>query len=723
MRILLTGCTGFVGKFVLRELLIRAKKDDSILCLLRGKKGQTAQERWEKIKEDSLFTGIDFNTTQIVEGDLNTLDTLAWDEEPDVLVHSAANVKTMDPYPDLYRDNVLGVQKICQMCLKWKISRLHLVSTCYVHPRGIVGKAELLSSDLPRSIFTTDYTYTKYLGECTAKTYSDRFHISILRLSCVGAPCNWLDAHPTHGAMAHLGFISLALRGKLEMLRIPSTMVLSTIPVNIVAKTIVDDVLVEELSDNAITVKQICAGPTSQWNISIPQLFSKMQQLSPDVSYIQILNIPEQEFKTALIKYWGYRSYTAWGYKSLRFHEEVCDFMTKFADGQRFESSVPEEYFPIVSDEQIYEQTCFYVARGIHQFQMERAIVKPTLDIFWGNLKEHYIQGQIIFKKPLVFNSKEEAICKIYNCLGAYRPFFSDPYSNIVSYNGTLGPRIDWLEDKISKEKRSGQIELLGDYTSVKGFKMIIHHGIGDGIAFLGLLPRVNSLHLSEPEHTLTKSSIISRTLSFTQEIQCLVFYIAALIYILIEKNNIYPASKRDIEMERGTLHKIDGKSFTASLIDKTYPILRSTLHKDTILYCIPAATEGPRERGLKMPRNTFIPILLPWSAKGGRIQEMCLNSKAIKCMSWLICNLIAYTDSNWLRDIFMNKIDIIISSLVISDRPLTNIDSLHILSPASTNIPFTVNAMTIGTETFFTTASLHEKLSAKELMQELISK
>jgi hypothetical protein len=123
------------------------------------------------------------------------------------------------------------------------------------------------------------------------------------------------------------------------------------------------------------------------------------------------------------------------------------------------------------------------------------------------------------------------------------------------------------------------------------------------------------------------------------------------------------------------------------------------------------------------MPRNSFIPILLPWSAKGGRIQEMCLNSKAIKCMSWLICNLIAYTDSNWLRDIFMNKIDIIISSLVISDRPLTNIDSLHILSPASTNIPFTVNAMTIGTETFFTTASLHEKLSAKELMQELISK
>ena len=160
MRILLTGCTGFVGKFVLLELLLRAKKEDLIICLLRGKKGQTAEQRWQQIKEDSLFTGIDFKNTQIKQGDLNTLDDLKWDnqEEPDVLVHSAANVKTLDPYPDLYRDNVLGVQKICEMCVKWQISRLHLVSTCYVHPRGTVGKSELLSENLPRSIFTTEYT-------------------------------------------------------------------------------------------------------------------------------------------------------------------------------------------------------------------------------------------------------------------------------------------------------------------------------------------------------------------------------------------------------------------------------------------------------------------------------------------------------------------------------------------------------------------------------------
>lgn len=721
MRILLTGCTGFVGKFVLRELLLRIKKDDYVICLLRGKKGQTVTQRWTQIQEDSLFTGIDFKRTQFIEGDLNSLDGIVWDKSPDILVHSAANVKTLDPYPDLYRDNVLGVKKICELCVKLEISRLHLVSTCYVHPRGSIGKAELLSPELPRAVFTTDYTYTKYLGECAAKTYSDDFQISILRLSCVGAPSNWLDAHPTPGAMAHLGFISLALRGKLEILRIPSTMSLSTIPVDIVATSIVDDVY--SITTEDICVKQICANPTSQWNIRIPQLCSTMQRLSQETSRIEVLNVGEQEFKTAMQKHWGYSLYSPWGYKAFRFHEEVNDFMIKFADGQRFESSVPENYFPKVSDEQIYEQTCFYVARGIHQFQLEKSVAKSRLDVFWGSMPEHSIQAQITFKAPLVFKTKEEAKQRFYNCLTAYRSFFVDPYANKLSYDGSLGPNIGWSSEEAASVKRSGQIELLGDYTGVKGMKVTGHHGIGDGISFLGLLPRVNSMNQDEPEHTLAQSSIKSRTLTFTQEIQCLVFYLAALINILLEKKPLHDSRKKDIEMSRGSIYKTEGKSFTCSLIEKTYPILRSTLNKDTILYCIPAAISNPKERGLNMPQNSFVPILIPWSPKGGKIQEMCLNSKAIKFVSWILCNLLTLTDSSWLRDLFMDKVDIVLSSLMASDRPLANIDSFHFLSPTSEKIPFTVNAMTIGTETFFTTASSHEKLSAKDLMNELVSK
>ena len=70
-----------------------------------------------------------------------------------------------------------------------------------------------------------------------------------------------------------------------------------------------------------------------------------------------------------------------------------------------------------------------------------------------------------------------------------------------------------------------------------------------------------------------------------------------------------------------------------------------------------------------------------------------------------------------------MDKVDIVMSSLMASDRPLSNIDSFHILSPTSNTIPFAVTAITIGSETFLTSASSHSKLSAKELMRELLSK
>jgi hypothetical protein len=448
-----------------------------------------------------------------------------------------------------------------------------------------------------------------------------------------------------------------------------------------------------------------------------------MQRLAPDLSYIQLLNVSDTEFKTALQRYWGYKRYLPWGYKAYRFHEEVNDFMTKFADGQRFESSVSDTYFPKVSDDQIYEQTCLYVARGIHQYKMERSLPKSNLDLFWGSMPEHYVNGQIMFKEPLSFSSKEEAVRRIYDCLSAYRPFFADPYPNNLLYNGSLGPNIGWTSEEASNKKHSGQIELLGDYTSVKGFKMRGHHGIGDGISFIGLLPRVNSLNSTEPEHVLAQSSVKSRSLSMTEEIQCMAYYLAALVLVLVEKKETMQLSQKNTEMSRGTIHKLEGKSFTNSLIEKTYPILRSALNKDTIVYCIPAAIEGPKERGLNVPRNSFVPILLPWSPKGGRMQEMCLNSKGVKFLGWILCQLISMTDSKWLRDLFMDKVDIVLSSLMASDRPLSNIDSFHVLSPVSNSIPFTVTAITIGTETCMTCASSHPKLKTAELMRELISK
>lgn len=729
MRILLTGCTGFVGKFTLRELLLRTEPSDLIICLLRAKKDKSAQERWKELQTDSLFYGIDFNKTQFVESDLNHLDSISWDKEPDVVVHAAANVKMLDTYTSLYRDNVMGLEKLCEMCVKWNISRFHLISSCYVHPRSTVGKPELLHAELPQSVFTTDYTYTKYLGEKIANSYSDKMHINIIRLSCVSAPSDWLDAHPTPGAIGHLGILSMALRGKLEILRVPSTMSLSTVPVNIVARSIVDDVLSElgdtsDLGQERVKVKHICANPSSQWNISIAQLCSVMKRLSQKTNSIEILNIGEGEFKTQMVKHWGLRAYTPWGYKSLTFHQELNDFMNKFADGQKFISSLPDDYFPSMSDEQICEQICYYASRGNHQYLLEKGIQKSRIDVFWTSLPDQYIQGQVMFKVPLVFKSKKEAERRFFDCLGAYRPFFTNPKPTKLLYDGTLGPNIQWSATS-EDQKTECDIELLGDYTSVKGYKCVGNHALGDGIAFLGLVPRVDSMNQEIPGNAMVQSNVKPRGLSFTQEIQCLVYYIAGFIHIMCNKKdpiNETPGS-RTIEMSRCSFHKTEGKTFTASLINKSFNVLSSSLERDKLLYCIPAAISGIKERGLSLPENSFVPLMIPWSAKGGSIQEMCLNSKSVKLFAWLMCNLIALSESKWIIDLLTDKVDVIFSSLMGSDRPLKNIDSFHFLGPINTTVPFTIDAMTIGTETFITVASSHEKINAKDISKQLISK
>ena len=729
MRILLTGCTGFVGKFVLRELLEKVPEAD-IVCLLRGKKGLPAESRWASIKIDSIYRFSNLSKVSIKEGDLEHLDSITWDQgqAPDMIIHCAANVKTLDTYENLYRDNVLGVENLCQVALKWqpdgKRIQILFISTCYVHPKGTVGKAKLLTKGLPRTIFTTDYTYTKYLGEDVAASYSDRLQISLLRLSCVGAPCTWLDAHPTPEAMAHLGIISLILRGRLEYARVPSTMHLSTIPVDIVARSIVDEVLLDlDLNHPEPRVKQICAPPDSIWNLSMTKICKTIQALSPNIK-LKVYDSSQVEFENQLKSEIGYWAYTPWGTKSLIFHQEINRFIDKFADGQLFESTVPSEYFPPVSNsDQIYEQTCLYVARGNHQHILEKGTSKSNLDYFWGQMPEHHIQAQFMFREPVAFKTKAAAEERIYSVFSSYRPFFTDPDSKAAKYDGHAGPLIGWTFEEATRESRAAQIEIMGSSEAVTGIKIILHHAVGDGIAYIKhVLPRLDSIANDIPQQTADSPTLKPRSLSMTEELWCFIFYFALLVKLIFSP----PLSKsisegRTVEMGTAKIHKEPGKSFTTSLLKQTYPALRSALGRDTVVYCIPAAIEGPSQRGLSMPRNSFVPIILPWSLDGGTIQEQLLNSKAVKAVSSLLAHFVSLTEFTPLRDYFLDRVDVVFSSLLGSDAPLHLIKTSHFLSPTPKQIPFSICAGTTGSETHITIASSVEASPASKLLSQIL--
>jgi nucleoside-diphosphate-sugar epimerase len=731
MRILLTGCTGFVGKFVLRDLLERIPSDSDIVCLLRGKKGNSAEARWDSIKRNSLYHFSDLSKVSIKEGDLEHLDQITWGEGPkgeslgpDIILHCAANVKTLDTYENLYRDNVIGVENLCQTALKWstkeKTCRIIFVSTCYVHPAKTIGKPELLPKDLPRQVFLTDYTYTKFLGEHIAASYANRIKISLLRLSCVGAPGNWLDAHPTPEAMAHLGFTSLILRGKVRIWRIPPMLRMSTIPVDIVARSLTDEVLFTP-KDNTLRVKQICADPTSVWNLSIYEIYKTLKRLSPKLD-LQAFDYSEEEFNSTLGKLIPW--YTPWGLKDYHFHKEVNNFINKFTDNQVFISSVPSDYFPQMTHDQMYEQHCLYVARGNHQHLLEKGIPLSNIDLFWSTMPKPYIQSSLKLKEPASFNSKKEAEERIFNVFSAYRLGFSSLQSinkdKQYKYSSEVGPNIFWEGTGSPDLDKSINLEIVGEYSAIREFKLTTHHSIADGIAILqNIVPRIFNITASIPEQTIKFNPIKPRGLSMSEELMCFIYYFAALIKVIFQPIRDV---KTDETIEKGntTIFKEVGKSFTVSLLKQMYPFLRSALKKDTILYVIPAAIEGPQDRGLSVPHNSFVPIILPWSLDGGVMQEILLHSKAVKAISAVLVHFVSMTGIEELRQAFMRRVDVCFSSLMGSESSLNNVDSIHFLSPSTENTAFTICALTLGKITHLTVSSKLKDYPASKLLKNI---
>ena len=139
MHILLTGSTGLLGRYLLKDLSLA---NIPIVTVVRPKGRQSAQERIDNIMANlEEECGQKFQSPHVLAGDicepnlgLNDNDLKWLTENCDSVLHNAASL-TFHATSDAgepWRSNVEGVKNVLDLCEKTGIKDFHHVSTAYV---------------------------------------------------------------------------------------------------------------------------------------------------------------------------------------------------------------------------------------------------------------------------------------------------------------------------------------------------------------------------------------------------------------------------------------------------------------------------------------------------------------------------------------------------------------------------------------------------------------
>ncbi len=159
---LLTGATGLLGSYLMRDALREGRK---VAVLARGTRWMSARERIETILER---LGSEDELPVILEGNLHQpnlgLDPQWVRENVDRVVHCAAALQFVgDGTGEPYRTNVDGTRHALSLCRESGIKQFHLISTAYVcgTRRGVIREEDFERGQT----FSNDYERSKFLSE------------------------------------------------------------------------------------------------------------------------------------------------------------------------------------------------------------------------------------------------------------------------------------------------------------------------------------------------------------------------------------------------------------------------------------------------------------------------------------------------------------------------------------------------------------------------------
>lgn len=241
-RIFLTGSTGFLGVYLLRELLDKTNAD--IYCLVRAVDADAAKQRLiNNLKRYSLWDSAIASRIIPVVGDLSQ-PLLGLDADTfknlagaiDTIYHSAAMLNYVYPYSAMKAANVLGTQEVLRLACQGKTKPVHYVSSVAVFENAAyAGEVVREGDSFDRwEGICLGYSQTKWVAEKLVKIAGERgLPISIYRPPLIAG-------HSKTGVSNTDDFICLMLKGCIRMGSFPDLdYLLDMSPVDYVSQSIV----------------------------------------------------------------------------------------------------------------------------------------------------------------------------------------------------------------------------------------------------------------------------------------------------------------------------------------------------------------------------------------------------------------------------------------------------------------------------------------------------
>jgi thioester reductase-like protein len=203
--VLLTGATGFLGRYLVLQWLERLElADGKLICLVRATSDEDARRRLEKTFDSGdpallrYFHELADDHLEVIAGDKGRtnlgVDERAWQrlaDTVDLIVDCAAVVNGVLPYSELFAPNVAGTAELIRLAVTTKLKPYTYVSTANVgdqiEPSAFTEEADVRTAGPIRTVdgsYGNGYGNSKWAGEVLLREANDLCGLPVSVFRC-----------------------------------------------------------------------------------------------------------------------------------------------------------------------------------------------------------------------------------------------------------------------------------------------------------------------------------------------------------------------------------------------------------------------------------------------------------------------------------------------------------------------------------------------------------